>query len=1629
MSNFDMDAFVADPTWARFEGCTKTELGVIAGHYSISVSTSLGKSEYKAAVLSGLLEQKVFSLPKLQVVPKDVPPTDGSGGGVGSVVEATGGAVSSDSLDQHLKADPDFKLNPLDGAISKTTAFVYEDVVEDDESVTGSGRGSTSSSPRLEARFKLRLARLQCEEKVAIRREEREEREKDREFQLSLKRLEAESAFKLRQLELQESNSASNVTSPSFRLPSEAAATFNVGKHISLVPLFREAEVEAYFAAFERIAHALHWPHEMWAILLQCKLTGKAQEACASLSIEESLIYDNVKSAVLRVYELVPEAYRQRFRNLKKTTSQTCVDFSREEGILFDRWCSACKVDDFASLRELVLIEQFKACMPERTVVYLNEQKVSTLQQAAVLADEFALTHKHTFVKHDNYSKGDSFFSSSRESTSKTGDVRGSQTHTLSSKGENRDRTCYYCKKPGHIMNECFALKRRQEGKTTVQKPKGVGLIGTVAFHAKSNSLKEPDNSFKPFIFDGFVSLSGKASDQRPVRILRDTGGSQSFILSSILPLSDESACESSTIVRGIEMGFVPAPLHNVHVKSDLMTGLFSVAVRPCFPVDGVDFIMGNDIAGGRVYPVLQVVNTPVPESVCDEVVKSHPDVFSVCALTRAQVKKQDQSIELSDSVFGEALAKDTWPSSNELGKCTKKSCQIEHVNPILSDISLPLSREALISAQESDSSLSKCFAAVASDTSESSEKQTFLMEEGVLMRKWVARPGGEKVSTSADWNTVHQIVLPVVGRRHVLELAHVWSGHLGIAKTYDRILQNFFWPGLKTDVNFCKTCSTCQVVGKPNQVVPPAPLHPIPAIGEPFEHVIVDCVGPLPRTKSGNQYMLTVMCVSTRFPEAIPLRTITAPAITRALTRFFTTFGLPKVVQSDQGSNFLSRTFRQALQSLGISHSVSSAYHHESQGALERWHQTLKSMLKKYCYDTGRSWDEGVPFVLFAIRDAKQESLGFSPAELVFGHSMRGPLKVLKEKFLSGSSPKSSVFDFVSQCRERLHCATSLAKEALTSAQDAMKKRFDRRAVERQFEPGDEVLVLLPTSGSALTTRFSGPYVVEKKVSDTNYVIYTPERRRKTRLCHINMMKSYHVRDAEEKQDAQPVDPPNSPSASLMCVGSMSDDGLTMLSEGQQTGRLSNSELLGDISSHLSYLPEFQRKEVIQLLLSYPTLSHDVPSSTNVLEHDIDVGTAVPIKQHAYRCPMAKREIMKKECEYLLDNGLAKPSRSPWSSPCLLAPKSDGTPRFCTDFRKVNAVTVPDSFPLPRMDDCIDSIGPAVFISKLDLLKGYWQVPLTERASAISAFVTPDHFLQYTVMAFGMRNAPATFQRLMHVVLGDVPHCNVYLDDVVVYSDTWEEHISSLKAVFQRLAEASLTLNLAKCEFGKATVTYLGKRVGHGQVRPVDAKVTAVLEYPVPSTRRELRRFLGMAGYYRCFCRNFSVVVAPLTSLCSPAVPFLWSAECQYAFDAAKSLLCSAPVLAAPNFSRPFQLEVDASAAGAGAVLLQEGEGEVHHPVCYFSVKFKSHQLNYSTIEKETLAMLLALQHFEVYVGSSSSPVLVYTDHNPLVFLAQMYNHNQRLMRWALLVQGFNIEIRHKKGADNVVADALSRG
>ena len=242
------------------------------------------------------------------------------------------------------------------------------------------------------------------------------------------------------------------------------------------------------------------------------------------------------------------------------------------------------------------------------------------------------------------------------------------------------------------------------------------------------------------------------------------------------------------------------------------------------------------------------------------------------------------------------------------------------------------------------------------------------------------------------------------------------------------------------------------------------------------------------------------------------------------------------------------------------------------------------------------------------------------------------------------------------------------------------------------------------------------------------------------------------------------------------------------------------------------------------------------------------------------------------------------------------------------------------------------------------DLLKGFWQIPLTNRAKEISAFVTPDGLYQYKVMPFRMKNSPATFQRLVNSLISNLDGCKAYIDDAIIFSEEWEQHLQTIRTFFDRLSEAKLTVNLAKSEFCHAYFTFLGHIVGQGQVNPVEAKVEAISDFSVPTGKRQLMRFLGMAGYYRKFCNNFSVIAEPLTNKLGKKVKYVWTDDCQKSFDKLKAILKSALVVLAPSFDKEFKLAVDASDVGAGSVLLQEDDNGVDHPVCYFSKKFNKH-------------------------------------------------------------------------------------
>ena len=1432
------------------------------------------------------------------------------------------------------------------------------------------------------------------------------------------------------------------------------AGHFDITKHVRMVPEFDESDVDRYFLHFEQVAESMEWPKEKWPHLLQTKLKGKACDAYAALSREEANTYATVKSAILNAYSLVPEAYRQKFRNARKQEAQSFREFAKNKEITFDRWLQSVNAQSFNDLRELMLLEEFKRSLNSEVRSHIEEQKVKTLSQAATIADEFTLTHRSANRFGNAAGKSSSFrkgINTSQNESKSNSTVESKQTESgQKTTSTDRQNVCYYCRQPGHVKSNCPTLQKKKQDKEKEKKSFPNGLVGC---HAKAkndvcehvqNVVKsaEPDkikSQYAPFTSVGYVSLVG-CDEARKVSILRDTGASQSLILDSVLPFGGKSSTGTSVLLQGVEGGYFEVPLHSVDLQSGLVSGKVNLGIRKSLPMEGVSLILGNDLAGDKVtVPIVSATPLACEHAETESLVQEFPEVFPACAVTRSMARKSSESVRktssddvsLEDSFFSHLNDENTCPT--ESNTCSKENDTNANTSTqedkdahglcdetqIVDESELVLNKSSLIEAQKKDSQLIVLNDNALLEDEALKENVCFYKKDDVLMRKW--KP--VDASGDEDWREVHQIVVPKVFRNQIMSISHesALGGHLGVNKTVEKILKQFFWPGLRQDVSdYCRSCHVCQMVGKPNQKIPPAPLKPVPAFDEPFSTVIIDCVGPLPRTKAGHEYLLTMMCASTRFPEAVPLRRITAQNVSKALVKFFTMVGLPKVVQSDQGSNFTSKVFRQVMSELGIKCVNSSAYHPQSQGALERFHQTLKTMMKTYCFECEKDWDEGLPLLLFAVRESVQESFGFSPFELVFGHNVRGPLKVLREKLLSDDDESPGLLEYVSTFRGRLSRARELAADHLKSSQRNMKQLFDKKAKERSFDPGEKVLILLPIPGDPLHARYSGPYVVEKKMSDVNYLIRTPDRQKKKRLCHINMLKKYVDRNPSEV-----VTP-------VMCVvdnkvDQTTDDDIDV--DKKCAGvKLKNSDVLCDLDKKLGHLSPDEKEDVEKVIGDFPELFSDVPGRTNLVEHDVDVGNAEPIKQHPYRASQDKMKHLQSEVEYMLENNIIEPSSSAWSSPCILVPKPNGSYRFCTDYRKVNSCTKTDSYPIPRVEDCIDHIGKARYVSTFDMLKGYWQIPLTQRAKEISAFVTPQGLFQYTVMPFGMKNAPATFQRMVNELISGLDGCDAYIDDVVIYSDTWDDHVKRIRQLFERLSAANLTVNLVKSEFGNAEVQFLGHVVGHGQVRPVNAKVEAVQSFPAPTTKKELMRFLGMAGYYRRFCHNFSDVVAPLTDLLRKNAKFLWSAECQSAFDRVKAILSSGPVLAAPDFSKGFSLAVDASDIGAGAVLMQMDEDGVDKPVSYFSKKFSGSQRNYSTIEKETLALILALQHFEVYVGSVTKPVVVWTDHNPLTFISRMKNKNQRLMRWSIILQEYILDIRHIRGKDNLVADTLSR-
>ncbi|GFW20283.1 retrovirus-related Pol polyprotein from transposon 297 [Trichonephila clavipes] len=699
---------------------------------------------------------------------------------------------------------------------------------------------------------------------------------------------------------------------------------------------------------------------------------------------------------------------------------------------------------------------------------------------------------------------------------------------------------------------------------------------------------------------------------------------------------------------------------------------------------------------------------------------------------------------------------------------------------------------------------------------------------------------------------------------------------------------------------------------------------------------------------------------MSSKFPEAIPVSDISSVSVTDALLNIFSRMGFPREMQCDQGTSFTSALTTEFFERFGILVRHSSVYHPQS-NPVERFHRTLKRLLRVLCLDAGSEWDKHLPSILLALRTVSHESTGYTPSELVYGKNLRTPETLVMEHWMEPEEEGDLVTEYMFKLINRLKRCQEVAINKMEEMQVKRKTWYDKNAVKREFKDGDLVLVLAISRANKLAVQWIGPGTILNKISETNYLVEIPGRRETSQIYHINMLKPYYKR----------------PEHVNVIINDETQNSLA--DQELEIPYLENNSLIYDFEDVIQdselnkHLHDKQMDRLRELLNKYSKCFSNNPSLTNLVEHEIQLVSDQPVRTKPYRMSHRQNEILKNEINRMLKLGIIEVGESDYMSPMILVEVAGKEPRPCIDYRKLNGIIRTEYFPLPNIEERVEKVSAAKFITVFDLSKGYWQIPLSKTAQRYAAFCTSFGTYRPLRMSFGLKNAPYFFSKLMAELLNGLEDFVVpYLDDIAIFSDTWESHIKHTETVLQRIKRAKLTIKPSKC----------------------------------------------IAGYYQKYINLFSVIAAPLTDALKGRAKkgeIKWTTECENAFRELKGKLIDKPVLYAPNFEREFIVQTDASNAGMGAVLTQLTEQGEEHPILYLSKKFSEVEKRYCTTEKECASIVFAIKRLHYYLDGNS--FLVMTDHNPLVWLNRNVSSNPRLMRWALALQPYNFRIVHRSG------------
>ena len=1120
---------------------------------------------------------------------------------------------------------------------------------------------------------------------------------------------------------------------------------------------------------------------------------------------------------------------------------------------------------------------------------------------------------------------------------------------------------CHGCGEPGHIRPNC-------PNRVRIVKSPGHSKVMVVSGYlagCQSDLLRVDTGAERTVVRDDFIPKAAYTGDVLRLDSWRGNQCTEHKLASISIQVGDVTV---QSLVAVVEKLDCPALL-----GSDLGVEMTKVLMRKVVAqLDGCDS-----------------ESRPENESV-NEIVNGDESI----RVTRAQAKK-DEAKELEDDVASAQAECQPIPMGDifdfpdaffELDPVPTSVDELdEWPESVSSDLPLPGVGEVgsvnLRSEQELDVSLKQVWQLGLKN------EKGYCFEKGVLVQ----------YDSDGFDDSLMRVVVPSGRRKQVLRMAHsnVISGHFGIKKTFSRINRNFLWPKMWSQVKaYVRSCTGCQKNGRQDKAR--APLQPLPVISEPFTRVAFDLVGPLPRTTSGYKYLLTAMCMFTKFPEAVPLKKVDNLTVLEAMMEIFSRYGIPTELLTDQGSVFTSRLTRHMCKTFEVHKIQTSPYHPQTDGSLERWHACLKGMLKRAEVDL-KEWDKMLKYVLFAYRDTPHCVTGFSPFQLMFGREVRGPLDFLKTSWVEGDDDVGSVEDWLLCVRAKMGEMAELVSDREVLAKAKMKKFYDRSATVKSFAVGDMVLVKRPLLHKKMGCHWEGPFEIEEKVSPVTYRIKLPGS--KSKILHCNLLKVWHT-----------------PVETLHRVVCISDDEEDSVSSGLK--------LLRD-----DFVPSVDEQAMLDDVLDgYGDVLCDLPGRTEAAVMSIRTGEHGPVRSHPYRIPPLWKDEVKGQIDQLLALGIIRPSTSPWSSSVVLAKKKDGGIRPCIDFRAINLITEPDPYQMPLIEEILEMLASAKFISKIDLTKGFHQIPIRPDDCPKTAFCTPWGKFEFCYMPFGLRNGPAVFQRLMDSLLHkDKEFSQVYIDDIAVFSTSWEEHCTHIGVVLGRLQSAGLTANVKKCQWAQTQVEFLGHLVGSGRVSPAELKVLAVKDFPLPQTKKSVRRFLGLTGYYRRFIPNYAEHSFNLTEATRKTAPdrVILSDVLLCEISYLKDALCRVPSLTLAVPTDVFLLQTDTSGVGLGAVLSVVRDGE-ELPVAFFSQKLLPRERKYSASELEALAVVVAVSHFQPYL--ITKPFTIETDHKALVFINSANHQNSRLARWAMLLQPYSFTVRYRPGPQNVNADVLSR-